>query len=480
MAITPKTIDDFISDLIQFVENYNTANGTNYDIRQGTVLKDTLIDAPSTKFAAVNNDIAIASKIQSLNYASEISEDDLNDYGSNFSEERRGATFSTGLEDFIAETAPSTNITINSGSLISVPATINFPAIQFQTVETVVMDVSDLTPYEFIENGVTKYKISARIRAVVAGSSGNAGVDTITSLDQAIPGITEVRNPLATTSGTDIESNIDFAIRIKSKLVGNNKGTPDGIINLILEDSRVEDVDVVGPNDIEMRRNEFGGSVDVYILGSDLTSVVNSVIYTTFLGYIRLTKTPIVSVAQVKGIVDGVEHIFTLSGGTPEAIYVKDPGLLNDSIYEDSRITFPTATKPDNGTNVNVTLSYDKLIEDLQIEINKSSNSIIASDLVIRRSIQVTVDVYAQLSIFSGFSAATVADNVKTEVSDFIDSKKLGESINVSDLIAIIEAVDGVDSILVSTFQPSSDIEIFKNEVAQTGTISIRIGGILY
>lgn len=477
MPITPETSAQFQTDLATFVTNYNTANGTNYDIANGTVLKDILIDAPSIEFGNLSSSIATDSEIPSVNYAATNSNQDVSDLASNFNLVRLPAVSSSGSADFIATVMPTSNITVNAGTIISVPATSASPQIQFQVTSTVVMNAANLAPYAFINASLqTNWKITATISAISSGSSGNVGAFTITQLNQPVSGITLIQNPNATNGGMDQESNAELGLRIQLKLSGNNVGTTNGITSLMLTNGSVSDVSVVGPQDPEMLRNQYGGSVDVYVLGSNPTTTVEMDNYTGT-SFIKLSNTPVISVASVTGIVSGLPFVFTL--GT-DAVFVKDEELLTGSSKESSYINFPTITKPDIGTTVNTTLVYDSLIPTLQNLINSSSNNVVTSDILIREPQKITVNVYAKISIFSGFVPVNVAAAVHTVISTYIESKKLGQGVDPSQMIVLIEGVPGVNTVDLPSFVPATPVSIGKNQIANIGTLQVQIGLTIY
>lgn len=479
MAITPKTASDFISSFLQFVSDYNTANGTNVNTGQGTVFKDVMIDAPSQQFASLDSNIALVSQVASVNFATSVSTSDLDALGANYGKTRNLATNSTGEEYFIADTAPTASVTINQGTIISTPASGSTSQIQFQTTETVVMDVNNLPFYSFLDGLVTRYRILAPITALTSGSGSNVGAGSIITLGQAVPGITRVTNPVATTNGTDTESNTSFANRIQLSLTGNSVGTVAGIQSLMLSDSRVIDVSIARAGDPVLLRNEFGGSVDVYVLGngSGLQATTETQIFSLSLGYVILATTPVDSVTSVTGTVSGSPFTFTL--GT-NAIFLKDPGLFTDSVRENSVVVFPTPTKPDNGSLITIGLNTNVLIRELQIEIDLPENSIVASDILIRAPKKVTINVYCKVGIFSGFAPLTVANNVKTAISTLVNGLKLGNDVIASDLIAAADHAAGVNGIDVPSFTPSTDTPITTGQVARAGTISVQIGAVIY
>jgi hypothetical protein len=141
-------------------------------------------------------------------------------------------------------------------------------------------------------------------------------------------GIDAVTNQSAISGGTNIESNVQFAARIQIKLEGNNVGTPNGIISLMETNPNVIQALIVGPNDPNPPlRNQYGGSVNVYIRGQIPVTVLAEPFTYSSTGsqqYVLLNQ-PALSVGSVTGIVGGVPYTFV--AGT-DYQFVENPNLL--------------------------------------------------------------------------------------------------------------------------------------------------------
>jgi len=104
--------------------------------------------------------------------------------------------------------------TIPVGTLIQTPQ-----AVQFETL-------SEATAYT---SGT-----SVDSRAVVAGSTGIVPANTITEFSITIADLTDVRNPLASTGGAPIESDVDLRQRFQDRDLSGGSSVP-AIINALLE-----------------------------------------------------------------------------------------------------------------------------------------------------------------------------------------------------------------------------------------------------
>lgn len=478
MAITQRTVSQIIQSMVDFISAYNTANNKNIDTRQGTVFKDVVIDAPAQEISTLYSNVVYSSELSALSNAADFTTSDLDAIGANVNITRKTTTYSVGFSDFITTgteaNPPTLDIFINAGTIVKVPSTSTTNEILFRTTQSGVISIATLSNYLFTDtDNVNRYKITIPITAVVPGSEGNVSSFAITSLTTPVAGIGKARNTDPTTGGVDVESNVDYATRIQIKQAGNNIGTAAGLESLILSDSRAINAAIVLPGDPEMLRNQYGGSVDIYVLGQDLEPAIDTIFSnggTT--GYtINLTRLPATSITSVSGTVAGNPYTFNPS---TEYSFIKDLGLLKDTVKESSKVQFITSTVPDAGTFITVSLIYDKLTADLQALINLDQNHIITSDILIRRSYEVTVNIDMNVSVFSGYIPSDVATAINTALINKIDSFNLNDDLNTSEIIALANDTTGVNSVILNS--PTTTISPGKLGYVRVGITSIHIG----
>ena len=339
-------------------------------------------------------------------------------------------------------------------------------------------------------------------------------------------GVDIVTNTAATTGGTNIESNTSYAGRIQIKLEGNNIGTPNGIISLMETNPNVIQALIVGPNDPEMLRNQYGGSVNVYIRGTLLLTPTETFTYslTGPQQYVLLNQ-PAVSVGSVTGIVGGLPYTFVpgtdyqfvlnpnslYAGSTLAGSYIDfnsvtffnitnvtdgthfivnttsgmNPGdtikqgafsttitTVTDTthIVVGSTAGFATGSatftgfKPDNNTVVTVIYTYDSLIATLQALLNNNSNHIVGSDVLVLEALQALISVTMSIVIIPGYVPATVVSNVQTALTNYINGLGLGAVVVLSEIVAIAQNVAGVSEVDLSTLV----LQSIKNGVTTT------------
>lgn len=512
------TFSQVLANMLAFLQ----ANRPDINTNTGTVVNDVVCSTVANEFSpesgtsdtGVYPAILYTQELQAFaTDAALLIPSDLDQIAANYGMTRLPGTAATGTITFRIRnyTTSSPIVNVPAGTTVSTLSTTSTPAVSFVTTAGVTF-TSSLAPSYF--NPISGfYEQSTTIICQTIGTVGNVGVNTITSLVSSVPGIDSVTNSTASTGGTNVESNTAFAARIQIKLEGNNVGTQDGIISLMDTNPSVIEAVVVGPNDPAMTRNQFGGSVDVYIEGQILSTVVDTPQYSatgdqTFV----LSHQPATSVSSITGIVNGSPYTFVpnidyafvenpnalFAGSVEAASYanfnvnttftiaivtdgthllvssssgmvtgstiiqgsatttvssVIDPThiIVADTTGFTSGTAFFTGFKPDNNTLVTITYTYDSLIETLQDLINQTDNHIVGSDVLIKEAIEALTNVTASVITLPGFNAGTVITNVQTNLTTYLNALGLGPNIDLSDLVVVIEGTPGVDEVDLST-----------------------------
>lgn len=534
------TFSQIVQSMITFLQGKRPNIATN----TGSVTNDVVISTVANQLSAQNGtdpsvyeNIAYSQELQAFAVdAALLVPTDLDNIGANYGMTRNPPVAATGVETFRIRnyTTSSPIITVNSGTTISTLATISSPAVSFATTAGVTFTPS-LAPSYF--NPATGfYEQSTTIVCQTTGAVGNVGAQVITSLVSSVPGIDAVTNTVSTTGGADTESNTAFAARIQIKLEGNNVGTPNGIISLVNTNPSVQQAIVVGPNDSEMQRDQFGGSVDVYIKGQILTTVSDTDMYTTAGAQsFVLNHQPALSVGSVTGIQGGNPYTFVpntdyavvinpnnlFAGSTEAASYITfdvktyvtvvsapdgthievntTTGMqTGDTIYQSTFSTNivnvvdgshievgdstgfgagPVASftgfKPDTGTIITITYTYDSLIETLQALFNSNDNHIVASDILVKEALEAFISITNSIIVLPGYVPATVVTNIQSSLSTYINGLGLGAVIDLSDVVVVEELVAGVDQVDLSTLTISSTIGVTTTSIPPGQRISV-------
>lgn len=133
------------------------------------------------------------------------------------------------ISDVVVDSQGTVDRIITAGTSVNIPANSQNPAIEFFTLRDAVIPSG--------EDSVS----GVDIVAVVAGSRGNAGINTITAfVSPPFAGAT-VTNPTALTNGRDVESDDDLRERLKSYSGTLARGTADAILSSIIGISDPDD-----------------------------------------------------------------------------------------------------------------------------------------------------------------------------------------------------------------------------------------------
>lgn len=511
------TFSQIVTSMLSFLQVSRPDINTN----SGTVVNDVVVSTVANQLSAENgtspsvySSIAYTQELQAFaDNAAIIVSTDLDAIGDNYGMTRLPGTQATGVITFRIRnyTTSSPIVNVSSGTTVSTLSTSASPAVSFATTSGISF-VPALAPSYF--NPVTGfYEQSTTIVCQTIGTVGNVGAQTITSLVGPGLGIDAVTNSVATTGGTNTESNTAYAARIQIKLEGNNVGTPNGIITLVETNPNVIQAIVVGPDDPAMERDQFGGSVDVYIKGQVLATGTDVPLYsTTGSQQFVLNNQPASSVSSVTGIragnpytfVAGMDYNFVenpntlFAGSALAASYINwalSTSFTITAVPDGTHITVNTTTgmqvgslisqgifstlitsltdsshivvvnttgfapatatftglKPDNSTLITITYTYDSLIAQLQALFNNDSNHIVTSDILIREAIEALINVTASVVIVPGYVASTVVANIQTNLTTYINSLDLGAVITLSELVVIMQNTPGVGEVDLST-----------------------------
>lgn len=127
------------------------------------------------------------------------------------------AARATGSVTFTASPAPSTPITIPAGTRIATVATSATPEKVYQTMADAIIGAGQTTA-------------SAQISALTAGTVGNTGLGTITSMKTTLSGISSVTNPAALTNGAEKETEIARRLRFQEYISVLTRGTGSALV----------------------------------------------------------------------------------------------------------------------------------------------------------------------------------------------------------------------------------------------------------
>lgn len=422
MALSAEEIKNNLVN--QILTNFPTA-----EVNAGSVIRDLFVDPQSIQLANISEEIDNVGNLTTfVKNAENISEEDLDEIGANYGVTRKLGDLATGTITFRTNVRPTENIRIGNedgtgGINIKTLTTESGNTYEFVTTETVYMN----TNASFNETH-GYYEVSAPIQATSTGTAYNIGVGTITVLPSAIAGITGCYNYLATSGGTDIEGNADYALRIQGTVLGSSKNIESGIDNLLLNIEGVEEVKTLHPNSSE-EPTQTGYAIS-YIRGSKQQTVEETFTYVTNKLEYRLKNNPVIEVTSV-----------TINGNDVNYNFVRDTKTNSkNTIYANDYLEI--IELPDNipaGATIVVNYTYNKLIGDCQNDLNENLNNyLILGNILVAQAQKALIDINTTIKLKYSYNNETYRNIILTGIANFIDSLKLGQEFSQEELFTFL------------------------------------------
>lgn len=286
-----RNFQDVVINLIEYLRLVQP----DLDTKPGTVSRDLFIDAPSQQIASLYTELRNISGLQSFFSATGT---DLNKLALNYGVRRAQGTASTGVAVFTTNNL-DLDIFIPQGSVVTANN-----GVTFQTTAAVTMSASNSNVFKAnatrlrsdldLIGNVDQFAVEINVQSLILGTSGNIGRFALSS--QNVPGISNITNLKSFSGGTDQESDTEFRSRILSVFAGSNTGTALGYETTVKSVNGVQDAIVIVPGDPLLIRDGTqtstddngnlivsdpgtGGKVDIYVLGSQLQSEIDSFIF---------------------------------------------------------------------------------------------------------------------------------------------------------------------------------------------------------
>jgi uncharacterized phage protein gp47/JayE len=478
-----KTADQVVSELITLI-------GQNFarlvDTRVGTVLRDAILYPISSQISDLFSGLDTVAANQTIQVPDNLDDPTMDGLAANYGISRFSGSPAFGVARLFKVVLPTTTITIPSGTRVATLSTNSSDARVFKTLASV--QLTPLSPADPV-TGADAY-VDVGVQAIVNGTTGNVDAGTITVVLDPVLGLDGVINPSATSGGKESQTNPEIAELIKARAQGRI-GTRSGYRDLILANFAVDDVEVIGHDDPDSVRNQFGGEVDVIVINNSSVDAVETFAYagpsTTLL---IPTFKPLIAVSSVTGV-DAFATPITLSGpvggvgiGTDYDVVLDTTGPNAGSFIENSKIVLhPTVNVPGNSTTLTVTYQNNQQIRVIQAFLELDDNLVLGADPQAKSGIKVGINVTADIRVIPGFNIANVVSDVQTAVDDLIHSLLLGDKVDASDVIAAIQNREGVDSVSNPTFlmalasapaTPLQEIVAKKQEYLRPDTITIN------
>ncbi len=380
MAITSN-----LSSLAVVTKEYILKNLKNsfpeLDLSPGSPTLDNVVVPALELLTPILSKLVSFDLLQDLENAKYLTTEELMYFGSRFRIYPRKGTRAYGQVYFRVATPPSGSLTFLQGTTIAGTNPVTGTTLDFAVRETTVFEEDT---YILFKNGRTDlYDFPVWVEAASSGSAYNIGVNSTFEKVSVLPLVKSLAPVADFTGGTDQESNIAYATRIKRTFLGHYLGNAPGYVRRILDAfPEVNDVSVVGYRDALMNRDiigskNVGGKVDLWIKGKRLESHVDNSVDN---GKFRYALSPYwLGEHDGTKVMDGTMPYLTLDNSPTEVIGTSTRLLLHcddsqfenvtdESTYENNGVLVGEARWFDgvkesgiflNGYNAGVKVDYD-------------------------------------------------------------------------------------------------------------------------
>ena len=446
-----RTLNQIITEIAGFI----TANFAPVlvDTRLATPMYQAVINPLATEVQQLEQGIDTITLNQSVLNAASMSTPAMDALAANFGVTRFGGLAAVGYVRFVKRVSPLSTIPIPGGTVLATQQTNSSPARTYVSLSST--SLTPTSPPDPI-TGAAAY-VDVFVQAQTTGSAGNVAAGTVIDLITPIAGIDQVYNPQPFNTGSDSQSNTVLAGVITADSQGR-LGTRPGYRSLILNNFSVQDIVVIGSGDTGMTRNQFGGSVDIIILGSSAVAGTQSYAWTSQ-SSLSPSSLPLISAQSLTGF-DSSHNPITFVGpasgigpGTDYDVVLDTTGPFAGSIQENSKIVLHLTTHtPGAGTMLTLGYTYNQLVDEAQSFIGSDANDVLGSDVLIRAGIEIDAAVTAEIAVIPGFDVSTVVSAAGASVAAFSAALLLGVAVEPSQIITAIENTPGVDFIDLPSF----------------------------
>ena len=340
---------------------------------------------------------------------------------------RAPATPATSVERFLSTNSSSATIPI--GQTASTPG---LTAIGFHTTVDILSQPKTLDPV----SGLYYYDVP--IEADVPGTSSRVPIGRVTQLLPALAGFNTCTNIVAASDGTDTETDTSVLNRIVLARKGRELDTVNGLKLLVAGVPGVQSALVLDNTSPYMTRGT-GNQVDIRVVGTRAATVTDTIVWNTAMmgNKVILSSPPVLSIIQVK------------VNGTPTTnfTFVPDTTGISGSVRALDYIHWTVV--PTDGDTIEVQYEVNQLIRDIQNTLLGAPLNIITnSDVLIRESEDLPIDITTVVYPQSGYTVAQLSSAITAAVTAYFANNPSGDGtglLPMSQVTTVIQSVTGVD-----------------------------------
>ena len=447
MALT--NVDDIVNRLVKVIKAYSTSAQP----KPSSVIHDAFVLPAATAMAWDVTLLTYTQAIQSLSKiltleadsdfllalaeALSISQDSalsllslaIERIGANYGITRKAATAAYGTVWFYTTTAPSSDQTISTTTVSAATG------ISFSSSDTVVLPSDGVADY--YDPALSAYAVPAAVTCTTTGTGGRVAAESLT-IASGLPSGFSVTNKYAIETGNDLETDSELVDRIQTAIRGISRQTADGIKTVITSKLDVREVKIADAQSAyQLRNNGRGGVVDIYIADVLPVQVTQTM---TASGTVIFENQPVMDISSV------VSGSTTYVKGTDYTLVADTNVLTKDSVRSTDYIHWLT-TKPT--ADYTVAYIYNEMLTSVQDLVTSDTYRPLMGDvktaILTRQGTRVDIEIGFNVTTYAKYSRSTVLTSATLAVQKYVAGLGFGDSLAQSDIIAVIEAVSGVN-----------------------------------
>jgi len=447
MAITRKSAVEFASILSNAIKQRNSS----YDTAVGPI-RDIYIEPTASALEVQSNSIYQVQQLLTLANGASFTAADLDAFVYNESMVRNKGGRAKVELTFQTSQIPQSDVTIRAGFAVATTEDETTGiSVTFTVDSDTTLYVSDVYSHLVTVNGAQYVQLKVPATASVSGTIGNVGPYRVVRALRPMPIFSAVFNEMPASGGTNLETNAELIRRYLTSIVGSSPSVIGGIEKIIRSQfNNVQDMNIVYGNSVyNLRSANDGGAVDVYLIGETQATATDYVTYTGPSQTLKLSKQPVISIDSVMDSVS--EYVQYPSVGASYKLE-KDAGSYAGSNKASDGVYFipSAATLPALGTVLTVEYKYNSLPASMLAEFSKPDRDVPGRSLLFKEAMQVDLSMSASIKVRSGFNVISTKNSVRSAILSYVNSLKLGEPVEASDIQAVVRRYTGVDNFVIN------------------------------
>ena len=371
-----------------------------------------------------------------------------------------GRASRTAGQVFFANTRPQQDLVVDRGVLVGTEDQ------QYTYFVSEAGTIPAATAGNFFNPATRRYELVLKCEATAVGPDFDLPPGRILRLLTTIPGIDGTINISAYTGGQEEEELAAAVDRIRAKLAGLDPETGGGIKSDVrnYDPENVTDVSLVYPKDRRLFKRPIGRpALDVYVLGSVVTSVDQTYTATGGETQIRLTNVPASALNTV-----------TVNGTNVTGTLIVDQTLESGySARATDYVLLPSALSAADVVVLNY--DYDALIADMQEDLFSLERPF-DTDVLARKPRELPVEIVVDATILPSGDEARTFTQIEAKLFEKVETEYF-QDVLLPEVLRqqIQDEVSGINTLRFVRFRRTTrgvlDVETIPLAANETATI---------